>query len=171
MSRTKTSVRSRRVLGIDPGLTRTGYALCEQRGSRYTLLDAGCINTEQRATYAERLLTLERELDTLLARHHPHEVAVEKLFFAKNMKTAMDVGQARGVILLTLARHRLTPTEFTPQQIKIGVTGYGGAPKLQVQKMVQLLLRLTAPPKPDDVADAMAAALTALSIPLSLRRA
>ncbi len=128
------------------------------------------MNTERVASFTGRLLQLEEELQTLIDTYHPDEAAIEKLFFYKNVKTAIDVGQARGVIMLTLARNHLIPQEFTPQQVKIAVSGYGKADKQQVQRMVQLLLALPAIPKPDDVADALAVAMAAIGNTARTRR-
>lgn len=147
------------ILGLDPGLTRTGYAFISFSAGTPTLLNFGCINTEKVRGYTQRLLALEKELSSLLTRFQPSRVGIEKLFFSKNVSTAMSVGQARGVLLLTLAHHHLEAEEVTPQQVKIAVTGYGRAEKQQVQRMIQILFHLKTIPKPDDAADAIAVAL------------
>lgn len=160
----RTPRRVRRVLGIDPGLARTGYAVVEQRGHGLCAITYGCITTSASGRYADRLLVLERAIARIIRQHRPESAAIEKLFFAQNVTSAFAVGQARGVILLALGRARLYPDEFTPQQMKSAVAGYGTATKQQVQRMVQLLLRLPETPKPDDTADALAVAITALAI-------
>lgn len=150
-----------RILGIDPGFARTGYAVIERRGSDLRAVSYGCISTKSSTPYVERLLELERRVTTVIRRYHPDRGAVEQLFFCKNVKTAIAVGQARGVLLAVVGRHKLPLTEITPQQIKSFVSGYGKASKQQVQRMVQILLHLSSLPKPDDAADALAIALTA----------
>lgn len=152
---------TQRILGLDPGIARTGFAVLERRGSEQKLLVYGCINTERHSDYNKRLLQLEYEMNEILSTYKPAVAALEKLFFHKNTTTAMGVGQARGVLLLSLLKYGIVPLEFTPQKIKSSVTGYGKAEKRQVQKMVQLLLHLPTIPKPDDAADAIAVALTA----------
>lgn len=161
MPRSSVNSRSRpvRILGLDPGLTRTGYAIVTIRNRQPELETFGCIMTEHVPDYEQRLLTLEQKLTALIAKHQPTSAALEQLFITKNLKTAISVGQARGVIVLTLARHKLSIQEFTPQQVKIAVTGYGHAEKQQVQRMVQLLFHLKEVPKPDDAADAVAVAV------------
>lgn len=153
-----------RILGIDPGLTRMGFGIVQSAEERTMPVAYGCINAEHIHNTADRLLFIEQELEKILLRYHPSVVAVEKLFFSKNISTAMAVSQARGVILLCLARHHVTPSEYTPQQIKSAVSGYGKASKLQVQRMVQMLLHLPRIPEPDDAADALAVALTASAL-------
>lgn len=149
------------ILGLDPGVARTGYALLDVRGSRIRAVAYGCITTHQRVAYGKRLLELRESIEQLLLRHQPTFAALEKLFFSKNVTTAFAVGQARGVLLLTLASHRIPTIEFTPQAVKQAAAGYGRADKLQVQRMVQRLLNLKELPRPDDAADALAVALTA----------
>ncbi len=150
-----------RILGLDPGIARTGYAVLAQSSGKVAVLAYGCIETHKGKPYQERLLELSDKLEDILDRFRPTCAGIEKLFFRKNVRTAIAVGQARGVLLVTLARHQLTPQEFTPQQIKSAVTGYGKADKRQVQRMVQLLLKLKTLPQPDDAADALAIAITA----------
>lgn len=151
-----------RVLGLDPGLTRTGYAVVGRRRHELALETYGCIVTEKIPSYGKRLLAIERELGALLTKYRPSHAALEQLFVTKNLKTAIAVGQARGVAVLTLARADIPVIDFTPQQIKIAVTGYGRADKQQVQRMVQRLFKLAEIPKPDDAADAVAVAVAAL---------
>ncbi|MBA7496110.1 Crossover junction endodeoxyribonuclease RuvC [subsurface metagenome] len=123
------------------------------------VLNYGCIETVTSLTTAERLKELHSQLNTLIKKHKPDMVAVEDIFFFKNLKTAIKVSQARGVILLTAAKSKIPIFEYTPLQIKQAVTSYGRAEKIQVQKMVKVLLNLKEVPKPDDAADALAAAI------------
>jgi len=146
------------VLGIDPGTARMGYGVV--RGdTEYELLDFGCLTTTTDQPPEQRLLTLYRGLHALVERHQPQVVAVERLFFSRNVKTALAVGQARGVALLAAASNAVPVAEYTPLEVKQAVTGFGRADKDQVQRMVQALLQLPAPPRPDDAADALAVAL------------
>jgi crossover junction endodeoxyribonuclease RuvC len=147
------------VLGIDPGTAITGYGIVERTGSRVRALDYGCIQTPSDRPLAERLLEIHAAITDLIQTHQPVLVAVERLFFNKNVQTAFAVGQARGAVLLTAAEHGLPVFEFTPNEVKIAVTGYGRAPKGQVQRMVQTVLGLPDLPRPDDAADALAIAI------------
>lgn len=147
-------------IGIDPGLGTTGYGIVklEDDGS-FTTLDYGVILTPTKQPMSTRLMVLFDEMTHLLDLHQPDVAAVEKLFFARNITTAISVGQARGVALLALAKAGLEVIEFSPPEIKQAVTGYGNAAKRQIQIMVQSLLNLDELPKPDDAADGLAAAL------------
>ena len=150
-------------LGIDPGTATTGYGLV--RLSPDGGLEAvafGVILTPAHTPDGERLLTLHRELRKLLLLHRPDSAAVEKLFFQRNISTAIAVGQARGVVMLAVAEAGLEVGEYTPNEVKQAVVGYGSAQKRQVQEMVRVLLALPAIPKPDDAADALAVAITHL---------
>jgi crossover junction endodeoxyribonuclease RuvC len=147
------------VLGIDPGTAITGWGLVRQEGETLTLVDYGTVSTSADAALPQRLQTIYRELGEIFARHRPAAVAVEKLFFNKNARTAMAVGQARGVALLAVADAGLPLHEYTPLEVKLSVCGYGRGSKEQVQKLVQLLLGLDFVPKPDDAADALAVAI------------
>jgi crossover junction endodeoxyribonuclease RuvC len=149
-----------RIIGIDPGTATTGFGVIEYHRGRYVFIDAGVITTPPDEHMPNRLVTIHEELSQVLKETKPERSAVELLFFATNVTTAISVGQARGVILLTLAEYGLIPAEYTPMQIKQAVTGYGGAKKPQIQQMVQRLLALPAIPKPDDAADALAIAIT-----------
>ncbi len=152
------------VLGIDPGLATTGFGLIEDDSQgRFTLVSYGIIETSANTDISNRLVSLYDQVSNIILLHKPGQVAVEKLFFQKNVKTAMMVGQARGVVLLALAQHELLPAEYTPNEIKQAVCGYGSAGKQQVQLMVQALLKMTDMPKPDDAADALAVAICHLS--------
>jgi len=149
-----------KILGIDPGIATTGYGLIENKGSNLCLVDYGCILTSPKIPVAERLNTLFNELSKLIKKQKPDEVAIEELFFAKNVKTAMTVSQARGVIVLSCIRSGIkTVNEYTPLEVKMALVGYGRAEKQQVQKMVTTLLNLKEMPKPDDAADALAIAV------------
>ena len=148
-----------RIMGIDPGTAITGFGLVEQEGSRLHLLDFGVIRTEPGIPDAERLLQIHREVGALLKNYRPDVLAIEELFFNKNSRTVLAVGQARGVVMLAAAQAELRVEEYTPLQVKMAVVGYGRAEKKQVQEMVKVLLGLPRPPKPDDAADALAVAI------------
>jgi crossover junction endodeoxyribonuclease RuvC len=148
------------VLGIDPGIAITGYGLIQTTPqNNYQCVDYGVVTTPAKLDDAERLKTLFDELTGLIHKYQPDSSAVEKLFFQKNVRTAISVGQARGVAMLTLARADLLVKEYTPNEVKQTVCGYGNAGKRQVQRMVQTLLSLEDLPKPDDAADALAVAI------------
>lgn len=147
------------VLGIDPGTARLGYGVVERQGSRLTMLDYGCLETINDRPLEQRLLLIHEGLDDLIETHRPEAVGVERLFFNKNVRTAMAVGQARGVVLLVAAQHGLPVLEYGPHEVKLAVTGYGKAPKDQVQRMVQMVLSMQQLPRPDDAADALAVAV------------
>ncbi|MFA5029823.1 MAG: crossover junction endodeoxyribonuclease RuvC [Patescibacteria group bacterium] len=151
------------VLGIDPGIADTGYGLISQRQNQLTLLAYGSIKTKKGLELAKRLESLERELTKLIKVYRPTLLAVEQLFFCKNVKTALMVGQARGVILLVGEKNHLLIKEFTPLQVKQGITGYGQADKRQIQLMVKAILGLKEVPRPDDAADALAIAICGLN--------
>ena len=154
-----TPLATRIALGIDPGTAIVGYAIVMAQGSRLSLLGCDVIYTPAKMPLAERLVRIYKELNTIIATYNPQEAAMEELFFAKNARTAMAVGQARGVAMLALASHGLSIAEYTPKQVKQAVTGYGGADKNQVGEMVRILLKLSAIPQPDDAADAAAIAI------------
>ncbi len=147
------------VLGIDPGTAMTGYGLVERTGSRLRAVDYGCLETPAGMPLPERLLLIQDGLIDLIESHRPDLVAVERLFFNKNVQTAFAVGQARGVALLTAARYGLPVYEYGPHEVKLAVTGYGRAEKVQVQRMVQVVLGMATLPRPDDAADALAIAI------------
>jgi crossover junction endodeoxyribonuclease RuvC len=148
------------VIGIDPGTATTGYGLVrEMQDGSLSMVDYGVILTPADWPMPKRLLELHRKLTEILLLHHPDGGAVEKLFFQTNVRTAMSVGQARGVILLSLAQAGQEIAEYTPLEIKQAVAGYGGADKNQVQQMVRALLDLADIPRPDDAADALAVAI------------
>jgi len=148
------------VIGIDPGTAITGYGIVEEtRDGSLTALTYGVIQTPAGLEMPARLLILYRQLTDILLLHRPQSGAVEKLFFQRNVRTALSVGQARGVVLLALAEQNLPIGEYSPMEVKQSVAGYGGADKHQVQVMVQALLGLTEIPHPDDAADALAIAI------------
>jgi len=149
-----------RILGIDPGTGILGFGVIEAHKGKVELVDAGVIRTPVHEDDAIRLLTIYEELTDLIVQNKPQIMSVEKLFFARNVTTAMTVAQARGVVLLCGKQANLELFEYTPMQIKQSVTGYGKADKKQMQEMVRVLLNLKEIPKPDDAADALAAALT-----------
>ncbi len=148
-----------RILGIDPGTGIMGFGVIES-GRQPRFVDAGVIRTNVHQPEPERLLIIYEGLQEIIVATKPQAVSVEKLFFSQNVTTAMTVAQARGIVLLVAQQHNLPIAEYTPQQIKMALTGYGKADKKQVQEMVKILLKLKEVPKPDDCADALAAALT-----------
>ena len=146
-------------LGIDPGMAITGFGLVRQQGDRLLQVDYGCIKTSPKETHHNRLAKLYADIKALLNDFKPNVVAVERLYFGENSKTAMAVGQARGITLLAAAERKIELVEYTPLEVKMAVTGYGKADKKQVQQMVKTLLKLAAIPEPDDAADALAVAI------------
>jgi crossover junction endodeoxyribonuclease RuvC len=148
------------VLGIDPGIATTGYGLVLVEAGELSAVAYGAVKTPARIPVPKRLQIIYREIHALIEEHRPDSAAVEKLLFGRNVTTAMNVGQARGVALLALADCGLEVAEYTPNEIKQAVTGYGGAGKGQMQEMVRLLLGLETIPRPDDAADALAVAIT-----------
>ncbi len=148
-----------RVIGIDPGVAITGYGLIEESGGDYRYIASGSVRTQKDRDSASRLMEIHDCIYDLVAEYSPQALAVEKLFFSKNVRTAFQVGEARGVIILAAARCSIDLFEYTPLQVKQAVAGYGKAEKMQVQKMVQMLLKLHTLPKLDDEADALAVAL------------
>lgn len=158
------------VLGIDPGLTRCGYAVLHSVGNVTRPIALGVIRTPATSPLPQRLAELQRELKALLAEYRPHAVAVEQVFFQTNVRTAMSVGQASGLALCEAAAAGCDVMQFTPNQVKDSVAGWGGADKAQVQRMVQARLGLSTPPKPADAADAAALALCYLAAAPMRRR-
>ena len=151
-----------RILGIDPGFGRVGYGIIEQVGGNdWRPVCFGCIETSSKKTFVERLLEVKNEITKIIEAEKPTRAAVEELFFFKNLKTAIEVGQARGVILLTAIENGLPVDEFTPLQVKQAMTGYGRAEKGQMQRIVATILNIKGGIKSDDAADALAVALTA----------
>ncbi|MFA6027398.1 MAG: crossover junction endodeoxyribonuclease RuvC [Patescibacteria group bacterium] len=150
------------VLGIDPGLATTGFAVIKKDGNCIQPINYGIISTKAGEDFASRLEKIYKELNKIIKKYKPEAAACEELFFCKNVKTALAVGQARGVILLAIKHHKLPLLEFTPLQVKQSLTGYGQADKKQIQYMVSLLLNMKKPVKQDDTADALAIALSCL---------
>lgn len=148
-----------RILGIDPGTGILGFGVIDAAKGKTQMVDAGVIRTPVKEDDAVRLLTIYEELTEIIALNQPDVMSVEKLFFARNVTTAMTVSQARGVVLLTAMQAGLRIAEYTPMQIKQALTGYGRADKKQIQEMVRVMLGLPEVPKPDDCADALAAAV------------
>jgi len=149
-----------RILGIDPGIGRTGWGVIDIVSGKVRMIASGCIETKPNSEIGGRLYALYDEMTNLLKEYRPESFAIEELFFNKNVKTALVVGQARGVILLSAAQYSLPVGIYTPLQVKMALTGYGRAEKNQVGNMVKTVLHLTTVPKPDDAADALAIALT-----------
>lgn len=148
-----------RVLGVDPGTATTGYGVVEETAEGIRALAYGVITTPAGQPLPQRLQTLYQELRRLIREWRPDEAAVEELYFNVNVRTALSVGQARGVVLLALADAGLRVAEYGPGEVKQALTGYGGAEKRQMQEMVRMLLGLEKPPSPDDAADALAVAV------------
>ena len=147
------------VVGIDPGTATTGFGLVRDTENGLEMVDYGVITTPAGERPEQRLLHLAINLNELIMRHNPESGAVEKLFFQRNVTTAMSVGQARGVALLVLAKNSIPVGEYTPMEVKQAVTGYGAADKRQIQQMVKALLGMDDIPRPDDAADALAVAI------------
>jgi crossover junction endodeoxyribonuclease RuvC len=147
------------VLGIDPGTAALGYGIVESSRGRLREVDHGCLVTSPDTALPERLLAVHELVDELIALHSPRLLAIERLFFSKNVQTAFAVGQARGVVLLAAAQHGVPVVEATPNEVKSAIAGYGAADKEQVQRMVQLVLGMAELPRPDDAADALAIAV------------
>ncbi|MBS4539674.1 crossover junction endodeoxyribonuclease RuvC [Clostridium sp. D2Q-11] len=147
------------IVGIDPGIAIVGYGVVEYKGNNFKVIDYGAITTPSTMSSPARLKSVYDDLTEVLLKYKPDAVAIEELFFNKNVKTAIQVGQARGVEILAAMNQKLDIFEYTPLQVKQGVVGYGRAKKRQVQEMVKILLNLKEIPKPDDVADALAVAI------------
>jgi crossover junction endodeoxyribonuclease RuvC len=147
------------ILGVDPGTAIMGYGILRAEDDQIAIMDYGAITTPADWQMPRRLEHIYRELAALIAKHQPTDAAVEKLFFNKNVRTALSVGQARGVALLVAAQANLAVHEYTPLQIKQAIAGYGRAEKQQIQQMVKMLLQLDFIPQPDDAADALAIAI------------
>lgn len=148
-----------RIIGIDPGIARMGFGVIDFASGRFTTPDFGCIETDAALSTSLRLQRIYRELREILDKHKPSQFAIEELFFNKNSRTAMAVGQARGVAILTAANAGLPVYEYTPLQIKQGIVGYGRSTKHQVRYMVQAILKLKETPALDDITDALAVAI------------
>jgi crossover junction endodeoxyribonuclease RuvC len=148
-----------KIFGIDPGSERTGFGCIESSGSRHRLIVCGVLTAPARATFPEKLTVIHTGLAALLARHRPACVAVESIFYARNVRSALKLGHARGVALLAAAEAGIPVVEYAPAEIKRAVVGYGRAEKIQIQQMVKLLLGLEEQPSSYDAADALAVAI------------
>jgi crossover junction endodeoxyribonuclease RuvC len=152
-----------RILGIDPGTATTGWAVVEEKNKNPKLIACGCVNTSKFRSDEERLIEIGRDIGSLIKKYKPNEAAIEDLFFFKNLKTAITVAQARGVILYEIKKNNIPLFSYTPLQVKQALTGYGRADKNQMQEMVKNILKLKSIPKPDDAADAIAIAICHLN--------
>lgn len=159
MKRSRTKPRCKRVLGIDPGLANTGYGVVEKTGSRLRAVKMGCIRTSSKQPLAARLLLIYNEIAGVIEATGPDAVALERIFFSRNVSSALSVGQALGVCLVRAAQQELPVHQYSPNVVKQAVTGYGKASKQQVQKMVSALLGLRETPGSDHVSDALAVAI------------
>ncbi len=151
-------------MGLDPGLGRLGYAVVQGTITNPQIVTFGCFETSPKRPHADRLVQIGQAVEGLLKKYQPSVVGLEKLFFSTNVKTALVVGEARGVIAYTIQKNHGRLAEFSPQEVKLAATGQGRADKKQVQKMLKLIFGLPTLPKPDDAADALALALCALTI-------
>lgn len=147
-----------RILGLDPGTGRLGYAVIETGGGHPQCLACGCVETPPMRSVGARLREIRNAVQRLVGQFRPEQAVLERLYFSKNVRTAMAVAEARGMLLTLLADARVPVLEVSPQEVKSGVTGKGNAPKAQVQRMVTMLFGLEKPPHPDDAADALAIA-------------
>lgn len=159
-----------RAIGIDPGTAICGYGVVEQIGGRLLAKTFGAITTASNMRMQDRLLKIYMELDIIVKKFQPEVMGVEKLFFGRNATTAIPVGEVRGIVLLCAAQNMLDVVEMTPNEVKLSITGYGGATKEQIIYMVTKILNLAEPPKPDDVADALAIAISTSYEANSLQR-
>jgi crossover junction endodeoxyribonuclease RuvC len=149
-----------RVLGIDPGIARTGWAVLEEKNGKIIPLAFNCLETSSKEEHSKRLEKIYLEIKRLIKKYNPETLVIEELFFSSNAKTALIVGQARGVVFLAAAQEKIKSISYTPLQIKLAVSGYGRAEKSQIGRMVKTILNLKEIPKLDDTSDAIAAALT-----------
>lgn len=149
-----------RILGLDPGTATTGYGIVDVENGRFSVVTYGVISTKAKTPMPNRLQKIQQELKALIDAYHPDSAGIEEVFFGRNVTTAITVGQARGVLMLTLANANIPIGEYSPPKIKDAVTGYGKADKAQVQMMVRNLLDLEETPRPDDAADGLAVAIT-----------
>ncbi len=147
------------ILGIDPGYAIVGYGVVNYNSNRFSVIEYGAVTTDAGVKFSSRLAKIYDDISTIILRNKPDALSIEKLFFNTNTTTAIDVAQARGVILLAAVKHGIPIFEYTPLQVKSSVTGYGRAEKKQVMDMIKNLLRLEKIPKPDDTADALALAV------------
>ena len=148
-----------RILGIDPGFAITGYSIIDYQGNKFKLIDSGAVTTKAGVSFPLRLTKIYDDLSMIIDEYKPDAISVEELFFNNNVKTAINVAQARGVVLVVGCQKQIPTYEYTPLQIKQAVAGYGRADKIQVQKMVKAILKVDKLPKLDDTTDSMAAAI------------
>jgi len=148
-----------RILGIDPGIATVGFGIIEYDGNKFKVIEYGAVTSPANLPMPVRLKMIYDDLSYIIDKYKPNEVAIEELFFNTNVKTAIVVGQARGVLILSASNHNIPVFEYTPLQVKQAVVGYGRAEKMQVQQMVKSILNLKEVPKPDDTADALAIAI------------
>ena len=148
-----------RILGIDPGYAIVGFGVVDYAGTDFRLVSYGAMLTEAHTPFTDRLCSIDADMQEILQQYQPDCVAVEKLYFTSNQKTAIDVAQARGILILDAARKQIPVFEYTPLQVKMAVVGYGKAEKKQVMNMTKNILKLQQIPKPDDAADALAIAI------------
>lgn len=151
--------RQRIILGIDPGLADVGFGVIRQNGNEIELLEYAGVRTRSDLAPETRLKKISDKLSEIIKKQKPDVAAIEQIFFCKNIKTALLIGQARGALMLTLGNARIPVLEYTPLQVKQALTSYGRASKNQIQQMVKLILKMPEAPKPDDVADALAIAI------------
>lgn len=151
--------KSIRILGIDPGYAIVGFGILDYNGFSFTPIEYGAVTTEAHTNFAERLKAIHEDIEYIFDKFKPDCMAIERLYFTTNQKTAIDVAQARGIVLLSAAKRNVPIAEYTPLQVKMSVTGYGKAEKHQVMEMTRQLLKLAHIPRPDDAADALAIAI------------
>ena len=146
------------IIGVDPGFAITGYSIIKKSKNELSVIDFGVITTSKQKTFNSRLLTIHDKISYLIKKYKPNVLAIEDIFFYKNAKTAIKVGESRGAIIITAIQNKIPVYNFTPLQVKQSVTGYGRAEKKQIQKMIKILFNLRDLPQPDDAADALAVA-------------
>ncbi len=151
------------ILGIDPGFSRLGYAVIDTDKGKFKVIDCACFETSSRLEYGKRLVLVANKVKDLISKHKPQFLAIEKIFFAKNQKTALQIAEVRGILLYLAASSGISTCEYTPLEIKMALCGYGKATKEQVQKMLKILLNIPFLPKEDDASDALAICLTCAS--------
>ncbi len=158
-----------KILGIDPGFGRLGYAIIETAGNKTAVLDCGYVETSPKIAHEKRLLKIAEETSSLIKKYQPKVIALEKIFFAKNQKTALQVAEARGILIYLATSAGIAIREYTPLEVKVALCGYGKAEKKQVQRMLKMILGISSLPKSDDASDALAIAITCASCISSLR--
>ncbi|MBI2628307.1 MAG: crossover junction endodeoxyribonuclease RuvC [Candidatus Niyogibacteria bacterium] len=159
----KTSNGINKILGIDPGFGRMGWAVVSRKKNDYLAEEMGCFETTSKTPHPERIRRIGEGIEKIISKHRPEAMAIEKLFFTTNQKTALQVAEARGIAIYLASIAKMPVLEYTPLEIKVAVCGYGKADKKQIQNMIKILLKLKAAPEHDDATDALATALTAFS--------